>query len=70
MLRTAVAVALLAVAAGAAAANVETLTERSQEKARAVLDRAVAANGGADAIREVERRAPAPLRRDVSRACR
>jgi glyoxylase-like metal-dependent hydrolase (beta-lactamase superfamily II) len=53
MLRTAVAVTLLAAAAGAAAANVETLAERSQEKARAVLDRAVKANGGAEAIREV-----------------
>ncbi len=54
MLRTAVALALLTAATGASAANVETLTERSQEKARAVLDRAVEANGGADALREVE----------------
>ena len=54
MLRTAIALALLAAAGGAAAENVETLTERSQEKARAVLDRAVAANGGAEAIRDVK----------------
>jgi len=54
MPRIAVILALLAVTAAAAAANVETLTERSQEKARAVLDRAVAANGGAQAIRDVK----------------
>lgn len=40
-------------AAFAAADNPETITERSQELARAVLDRAVAANGGAEALRAV-----------------
>ncbi len=54
MLRTAVALVLIAATVGAGAANVETLTERSQETARAVLDRAVEANGGAEAIRDVE----------------
>jgi glyoxylase-like metal-dependent hydrolase (beta-lactamase superfamily II) len=54
MLRTAVAVVLVAAATGAAAENVETLTERLQERARAVLDRAVEANGGADALRAIE----------------
>jgi glyoxylase-like metal-dependent hydrolase (beta-lactamase superfamily II) len=54
MLKSAVASILLVAAAAAAAENVETLAERSQEKARAVLDRAVEANGGADALRAVE----------------
>jgi glyoxylase-like metal-dependent hydrolase (beta-lactamase superfamily II) len=54
MLRTAVTIALVAAAAAVSAANVETLTERSQERARAVLDRAVEANGGAEALREVK----------------
>ena len=54
MLRPAIAAALLAAATGAVAGNVETLAERSQEQARAVLDRAVAANGGAEALRDVK----------------
>lgn len=54
MPRTAVALILLAAAAAASAANIETMAERSQEKARAVLDRAVAANGGAEALRAVK----------------
>ena len=55
MLRTAVAYILLAVAAAASAAdNPETMAERSQSQARAVLDRAVEANGGAEALRAVE----------------
>jgi len=54
MLRTAIAAVLLAAAGGVAADNVETLTERSQEQARAVLDRAVEANGGAEALRDVK----------------
>ncbi|MEX1993918.1 MAG: MBL fold metallo-hydrolase [Steroidobacteraceae bacterium] len=53
MLRSIVALALFAAAAGAAD-NPETLTERSQERARAVLDRAVEANGGAAALRAVK----------------
>lgn len=54
MLRTAVASLLLAAVTIAAAENQETMAERSQERARAVLDRAVEANGGAEALREVE----------------
>ena len=54
MPRTVVALVLAAAAAVAAAENVETRAERSQEQARAVLDRAVAANGGAEALRAVE----------------
>jgi glyoxylase-like metal-dependent hydrolase (beta-lactamase superfamily II) len=54
MSRHAVTLVLLASAAVAGAENVETMTERSQEKARAVLDRAVEANGGAEALRAVE----------------
>ncbi|MEX2148835.1 MAG: hypothetical protein WD793_01350 [Steroidobacteraceae bacterium] len=44
----------VSVAAFAAADNPETLTERSQARARAVLDRAVEANGGAEALRAVD----------------
>ncbi len=54
MLRTTVALILLAAAAAHAADNPETMAERSQTKAREVLDRAVAANGGAEALRDVE----------------
>ncbi|MGH8204217.1 MAG: hypothetical protein ACREU4_06025, partial [Burkholderiales bacterium] len=54
MLRTAVASILLAAATISAAENQETMAERSQERARAVLDRAVEANGGAEALRDVE----------------
>ena len=55
MLRTAVALMLLAAAAAASTAdNPETMAERSQSQARAVLDRAVEANGGAEALRAVE----------------
>ena len=53
MLRSAVAFVLFAAAAGAAAENVETITERRQERGRAVLDRAVEANGGAEALRAI-----------------
>lgn len=54
MLRPALAIVLAASAAVIAAAdNPETITERSQERARQVLDRAVAANGGAEALRAV-----------------
>jgi glyoxylase-like metal-dependent hydrolase (beta-lactamase superfamily II) len=53
MLRCAIALILVAASAAASAENVETLTERLQEKARAVLDRAVEANGGADALQAV-----------------
>lgn len=45
---------LLLVASIAAAENPETLTERSQTRAREVLDAAVQAIGGADALREIE----------------
>ena len=55
MLRTAVALMLLTAAAAASTAdNPETMAERSQSQARAVLDRAVEANGGAEALRAVE----------------
>jgi glyoxylase-like metal-dependent hydrolase (beta-lactamase superfamily II) len=54
MLRSTIAAVLLVAATASAAENVETLAERSQEKARAVLDRAVEANGGAEALRQVE----------------
>jgi len=54
MLRSAVALILLASAALSAADNPETMAERSQSKAREVLDRAVAANGGAEALRAVD----------------
>jgi glyoxylase-like metal-dependent hydrolase (beta-lactamase superfamily II) len=53
MSRSAFALVLVSAAAFAATDNPETLTERSQDKARAVLDRAVAANGGAEALRAV-----------------
>ena len=45
---------LLISASLAYADNQETLTEQSQAKARAVLDRAVDAIGGADALRAIE----------------
>ena len=55
MLRSAVVSILLAAVASAYAAdNPETVAERSQAQARAVLDRAVEANGGAEALRSVE----------------
>jgi len=54
MLRTTIALILLAPAATAVADNPETMAERSQSRARAVLDRAVDANGGAEALRAVE----------------
>ena len=54
MLRTAVALMLLATAAVSVADNPETMGERSQSRAREVLDRAVAANGGAEALRAVD----------------
>jgi glyoxylase-like metal-dependent hydrolase (beta-lactamase superfamily II) len=53
MLRTTVALMLLATAAVCVADNPETMGERSQSRAREVLDRAVAANGGAEALRAV-----------------
>ena len=53
MSRSAFALVLVSAAAFAATDNPETLTERSQDKARAVLDRAVEANGGAEALRAV-----------------
>lgn len=53
MLRSVIALTLFA-AAAVAADNPETLTERSQSRARAVLDRAVEANGGAAALRAVK----------------
>ncbi|MGQ0429077.1 MAG: MBL fold metallo-hydrolase [Gammaproteobacteria bacterium] len=54
MLRKAIAILLASAAAVAAADNPETITERSQERARAVLDRAVEANGGAAVLRAVK----------------
>lgn len=54
MLRSTFALALFAVAATSVADNPETMAERSQARARAVLDRAVEANGGAEALRAVE----------------
>src|SRR5262245_14642753 len=54
MLRFAVALVFAAAAAIASADGTETLAERNQEKARAVLDRAVEANGGAEALRAVD----------------
>ncbi|HXV39395.1 MAG TPA: MBL fold metallo-hydrolase [Steroidobacteraceae bacterium] len=54
MLRRTLAILLAAfTAASAAGDNPETITERSQDRARAVLDRAVEANGGAAALRAV-----------------
>ncbi|MGH8252207.1 MAG: MBL fold metallo-hydrolase [Steroidobacteraceae bacterium] len=53
MLRPLIALTLFA-AVASAADNPETLAERSQLRARAVLDRAVEANGGAEALRAVE----------------
>jgi glyoxylase-like metal-dependent hydrolase (beta-lactamase superfamily II) len=49
-----VAALILAVAFAAHADNPETLTERSQANARAVLDRAVEALGGAEALRSID----------------
>src|SRR6202008_3122351 len=46
--------AAFSAAALAATDNPETLTERLQDRARAVLDRAVEANGGAEALRAVK----------------
>jgi glyoxylase-like metal-dependent hydrolase (beta-lactamase superfamily II) len=55
MLRRTLAIFLAATpAAFAAGDNPETLTERSQDRARIVLERAVAANGGAEALRAVK----------------
>jgi glyoxylase-like metal-dependent hydrolase (beta-lactamase superfamily II) len=56
MLRHAIAVAfaVVTVATAANAANTETRAEQSQTQARAVLDRAVEANGGAEALRAIE----------------
>ncbi len=55
MLRKATALLLLAACAvHADTNNPETLAERSQATARAVLDRAVAAIGGAEALRSIE----------------
>jgi glyoxylase-like metal-dependent hydrolase (beta-lactamase superfamily II) len=54
MLRIAIASILAAAAAVAVAANTETRAELSQAEARAVLDRAVEANGGAEALRSIE----------------
>lgn len=53
MLRAAFAF-LLAATAAVAADNPETLTERSQARARVVLDRAVQALGGEDALRAIK----------------
>jgi hypothetical protein len=46
--------ALLLASFAAGAQNVETLTERSQARARAVLDKAVEAVGGAEALQAIE----------------
>jgi len=55
MLRHAILSILALSAAGLNAAdNPETMAERSQERARAVLDRAVEANGGAETLRAVK----------------
>jgi glyoxylase-like metal-dependent hydrolase (beta-lactamase superfamily II) len=54
MMRSAAALVLLAAMHAASAANTETRAEESQTKARAVLDRAVEANGGTEALRAVE----------------
>jgi glyoxylase-like metal-dependent hydrolase (beta-lactamase superfamily II) len=54
MLRTALAAVLVAATTVAAATNTESRAELSQAKARAVLDQAVEANGGAEALRAVE----------------
>ena len=53
MLRTAVALAMAA-ASVANAANTETRAELSQARARIVLDHAVEANGGVEALRAIE----------------
>src|SRR5918995_1269256 len=55
MLRHAI-LSILAVSSAAlsAADNPETMAERSQERARVVLDRAVDANGGAETLRAVK----------------
>ena len=53
MLRTAVALAMAA-ASVVNAANTETRAELSQARARIVLDRAVEANGGVEALRAIE----------------
>ena len=68
MLRTAILAVLARRRHVAAAANTETLAERSQEKARTVLDRAVEANGGAEALRAVEVVRLHARRRDISAA--
>ena len=54
MMRSAVALLLLATATVSVADNPETMAERSQSRAREVLDRAVTANGGAEALRAVD----------------
>jgi len=54
MMRNALVLSLVAATVAAAAENTETLTERSQEQARAVLDRAVDALGGAEALRAIK----------------
>ena len=54
MLRSVVALLLFATATASVADNPETMAERSQSRAREVLDRAVAANGGAEALRAVK----------------
>ena len=56
MLRRVIALLLIASAANAdsTAQNPETLAERSQAQARGVLDRAVEAIGGAEALRSIE----------------
>jgi glyoxylase-like metal-dependent hydrolase (beta-lactamase superfamily II) len=55
MLRHAIALSLIAVTVATAAENPETLVEESQSRARAVLDKAVDALGGAEALRGIER---------------
>src|SRR5687767_11954155 len=45
---------VLLTAVSALADNPETLTERSQSRARAVLDAAVAATGGAEALQSID----------------
>jgi hypothetical protein len=73
MLRKGTALLLLVACAAHAdtnsqANNPETVAERSQATARAVLDKAVAAIGGAEALRSIDVVRPAARRRDLAAA--
>src|SRR5687767_4946549 len=54
MLRSCTAILILGAGVAVAADNPETLVERSQARARVVLDRAVETLGGAQALRAIE----------------